>query len=76
MNCDELRDRMLSFPRRYLVNFDYVWRWKVSVEDEVTSVLDEDHRNEAFKRLVKILRARTSEGTRSSLPRTYPTHPS
>ena len=46
---------MLSFPRRYLENFDYVWKWKVSVEDEVTSVLDEDHRNEAFKRLVKIL---------------------
>ncbi len=55
MNCDELRDRMLSFPRRYLENFDHVWRWKVSVEDKVTSVLDEDHRNEAFKRLVKIL---------------------
>lgn len=55
MNCDELRDRMLSFPRRYLANFDHVWNWKVSVEDEVSSVLDEAHRNEMFKRLVKIL---------------------
>lgn len=55
MNSNELRDRMLLFPRRYLENFDHVWKWKVSVEGEVSSILDEDHRNEAFKRLEKIL---------------------
>ena len=46
---------MHSFPNRYLENFDYVWKWKVSVENEVNSVLDEEHRDETFKRLVKIL---------------------
>jgi len=55
MNCDELRDRMLSFPPRYLENFDHVWKWKVSIEDEDITVLDDDHLNEAFKRLEKIL---------------------
>jgi len=55
MNCDELRDRMLAFPRRYFENFDHVWKWKLSVEDEIRSVLDEEHRDEAFKRLVRIL---------------------
>ena len=55
MNCNELKENMLSFPRRYLENFDHVWRWRVSVEDEVSFLLEEEHRDEVFKRLVKIL---------------------
>ena len=55
MNCDELRNRMRMFPHRYLDNFDHVWRWKVSVEDKVGSILTDTHRDEAFKRLSRIL---------------------
>ena len=56
MNCEELRNRMLSFPSKYIDNFDHVWKWKMSIEDEYNSILDEEHRSETFKRLVNILR--------------------
>ena len=55
MNSYELGKRMLTFPLRYFKNFDHIWKWKLSVEDEVRSVLDEGHRDEAYKRLVRIL---------------------
>lgn len=55
MNCDELRNRILSFPCRYFENFDHVWEWKVSVEDDENSILDEEHIGEAYNRLSKIL---------------------
>ena len=55
MNCDELENRISSFPSRYLDNFDYVWKWKVSIEERGDSILDEEHINEAYRRLSKIL---------------------
>ena len=55
MNCDELENRVLSFPNRYLDNFDYVWKWKVSIEEKGGSILNEEYLGEAYRRLLKIL---------------------
>jgi len=55
MNCDELDYRVRSFPSRYFENFDYVWKWKISVEENGKSILDEEHLSEAYRRLSKIL---------------------
>lgn len=55
MNCDELENRVRSFPSGYLDNFDYVWKWKVLVEENGSSVLDGGRLSEAYRRLAKIL---------------------
>jgi len=55
MNCDELENRIRSFPKKYLENFDYVWNWKVSIEEAGNSIFDDKHFSEAFWRLSKIL---------------------
>ena len=53
---DELKTRLASFPRRYMANFDYVWKWKIRVESESSAqILDEDHIKEAYARLSRIL---------------------
>lgn len=53
---DELKIRLGSFPRRYMANFDYVWKWKIKVESKSSDqILDEDHIKEAYARLSEIL---------------------
>jgi len=53
---DEFEKRIASFPRRYMANFDYVWKWKIKVEsNDSAHILDENHRREAYNRLSSIL---------------------
>lgn len=55
MNCNELEKRVRSFPSRYLDNFDYVWKWKISIEKKGESIFNEEHLSEAYRRLSNIL---------------------
>jgi len=56
ISLDELKTKLDSFPESHIANFDYVWEWKIKVESKSSGqILDEDHRNEAYSRLSKIL---------------------
>ena len=55
MQCEELITRLKNFPTRYFQNFDHVWKWKLRVENEDISILDDEHIREAHRRLSSIL---------------------
>ncbi len=55
MQCEELITRLKQFPPRYFQNFDHVWKWKLRVENDDTSILDSEHIREAHRRLSSIL---------------------
>jgi hypothetical protein len=53
---DEFKRRIAFFPRSYMDNFDYVWKWKIKVEsDDSAHILDENHKKEAYFKLCTIL---------------------
>ena len=55
-NLFELQLRIKSFPEQYIENFNYIWKRKNEIESNGnSSLLDEDHRNETYRRLCSIL---------------------
>jgi len=71
---DVSRDQYIThferFPRKYRDDFDGFWRWKLNIEDNVTSILDPQHINETHVRIVPILR-RWQYSRNSKNPDTY-----
>jgi len=69
---NELRRARESDPlisKKYIENFDYVWNWKVSIEEAGNSILDDKHFSEAFWRLSKILpKWQTYRNAENSMP--------
>lgn len=55
IDFENFQSRMGCFPRRYMENFDYVWKWKIKVESKNKYILDKRYRTEAYRRLCKIL---------------------
>ena len=55
IDLTEFRSRMNAFPQPYMENFDYLWKWKIRTENEVTHILDTNHREETYRRLCEVL---------------------
>ena len=56
IDIEEFRSRIDSFPRKYMRNFDYVWKWKTKIESSGSAnILDNKHRGEIYRRLCTIL---------------------
>jgi hypothetical protein len=56
LSLGEFQKRIAGFPKGYMDNFDYVWKWKIRVESNGHDhILDENHIREAYDRLRNIL---------------------
>lgn len=56
ISLGEFERRIASFPRRYMDNFNYMWKWKIKVESNGSAhILDENHKREAYSKLCTIL---------------------
>lgn len=54
-NIDLFNKRMKSFPKRYMDNFDYFWKWKLEKEYEKQNIFNKYALTETHFRLAKIL---------------------
>jgi hypothetical protein len=55
-NLEVFQSRLNSFPDEYMNNFNYIWKRKIEIEGIAnSSVLDDRHRDETYRRLCLIL---------------------
>lgn len=55
IDLERFEYKLLSFPSKYMADFDNFWKWKLKVEIEDAHILDDNHRRETYSKLRDIL---------------------
>ena len=56
IDLKQLIEKLESFPSNYMNDFDEFWKWKLETESENGHILDDDHQEETYEKLRRILR--------------------